>query len=250
MSRRRRPHRRPEPPDSAGGSSAAPPARQDDADGLLDWILQYAVPLAGVAGAVLYGVLRLAYVFFYLRVRATPEEVGYGYAQILAAELIGAVELVVFATVLLFVPALLTGRLIDLVRHRRGRPAATGAGRVQRLAARCTLVAVAVVLVGLPIVGWLEGAEAAKGYTVRNVYLAHTIQLPVLAVQAVPAQVEWTGDQAGNGVRLGSRRCLLYLGQADSIAVFFDVYSRESLRLPAGAIVVSLQNTAAVPAGC
>src|SRR5690349_2774750 len=41
-----------------------------------------AVPLVGVIGAALYAVLRVAYLAFYLRLRTTPEEVGYGYSQI------------------------------------------------------------------------------------------------------------------------------------------------------------------------
>src|SRR5580704_17135814 len=61
----------------------------------LDWITRYAVPRVGIIGAAPYGILRLAYLFFYLPLRATPDEVGYGYSQVLADELIGAIELVV-----------------------------------------------------------------------------------------------------------------------------------------------------------
>src|SRR5437773_12546318 len=83
-------HRRPEPGNHDGSAA-------------LNWIVRYAVPLAGVTGAALYGVLRLAYVFFYLWLRATPDEVGYGYSQVLSDELIGAIELVVLITALIWI---------------------------------------------------------------------------------------------------------------------------------------------------
>jgi hypothetical protein len=67
--------------------------------------MHYAVPLVGVIGAALYGVLRLAYLFFYLPLRATPDEVGYGYSQVLADELIGAIELVLLTATVTWVSA-------------------------------------------------------------------------------------------------------------------------------------------------
>ncbi len=122
--------------------------------------------------------------------------------------------------------------------------------KAQKIAAWSLAIAVPVVLMGLPVLGWLEGAQAASGYAVRNVYLAGTIRLPVLAVQAVPAQVAWISAQGPDEVNISGRQCLLYLGQASGISVFYDVHSQESLRLPSDDIVVSLQDTTTVPVGC
>jgi hypothetical protein len=82
------------------------------------------------------------------------------------------------------------------------------------------------------------------------VYLLHTVRLPVLAVQAVPATVLWTAPAPAVPVDLRARRCLLYLGQAADMSVFYDVASRESLRLPSAQILISLQDTDAVPVDC
>jgi hypothetical protein len=91
-------------------SEAVSPVRpRDSGSPVLDWIMSYAVPLIGVIAAALYGVLRLAYLFFYLRLRASPDEVGYGYSQVLADELIGAIELVVL--VALFLEGYSAGRV-------------------------------------------------------------------------------------------------------------------------------------------
>lgn len=218
----------------------------------LDWAVQYAVPLLGVTGAALYGVLRLAYVFFYLQLRATPEEVGYGYLEVLSSQLIGAIELVLFATIIIFA----VGVAIHAIHRasRRVGPRRTGLRpwrqTLARIAIRAASIAVVLVLVGLPALGWVQGAKAKSGYTVRNVYVLHTVRLPVLAVQAVPASVAWAADTPPGLLDISERRCLLYLGQAAGTAVFYDVSTGESIRIPTSLIVISLQNTFEVPLDC
>lgn len=215
--------------------------------------MRYAVPLLGAAGAALYAVLRLAYVFFYLQLRATPEEVGYGYLEVLSSQLVGAVELILLTAGVFFLVGLAGHGLRGLVR----RVARAGGNRrrpvrqtLLRLVARAGFAAVVVVLAGLPVLAWMEGTEAKHGYTVRNVYLLGTVRLPVLAVQAVPATVAWTTSTRPDGFDLGARRCLLYLGHAAGLTVFYDVASRESIRIPSSQIIVSLQNAEGVPVDC
>jgi hypothetical protein len=254
-----REHHAPNPSRQSAQPAAAKPDDPGEHDGsaVLNWMVRYAVPLAGVIGAALYGVLRLAYVFFYLWLRATPDEVGYGYSQVLSDELIGAIELVVLIAAMTFIAAIAVSILVPLARRAAGRYASAAAGirplskaKAQKIAAWSLAIAVPVVLLGLPVLGWLEGAQAASGYAVRNVYLAGTIRLPVLAVQAVPAEVAWISAQGHEGLNISGRQCLLYLGQASGLSVFYDVHSQESLRLPSDDIVVSLQDTTTVPLGC
>lgn len=244
---------------SAEPVAAQRPHETGDHDGsvVLNWIVRYAVPLAGVTGAALYGVLRLAYVFFYLWLRATPDEVGYGYSQVLSDELIGAIELVVLIAALIWIAGSAISILVPLARQATGKYGSEAAeihlvskSKAQKTAAWSLAIAVPIVLVGLPALGWLEGAQAANGYAVRNVYLAGTIRLPVLAVQAVPAEVAWASPPGSGAPNISGRPCLLYLGQADGTSVFYDVHSQESLRLPTAAIIVSLEDTTTVPIGC
>ena len=220
-----------------------------------EWIVHHAVPLAGLLGAALYGVLRLSYVFFYLQLRATPEEVGYGYVEILAGQLVGALELVVLVSVLFFCAALLLRGGRRLASHLMG-PKRSSAFRPARandlvpLAVRSSAIALGTVLFGLPIVAWAQGSAAVQGFTVRNVYLAGSIRLPVLAVAAVPAVVTEISAEPGRPTTIGGRPCLLYLGSANGQAVFYDVASHESLRIPTSSIMIALQNTESVPHGC
>ncbi len=238
------PQHRPEPGDHDGSAA-------------LNWIVRYAVPLAGVTGAALYGVLRLAYVFFYLWLRATPDEVGYGYSQVLSDELIGAIELVVLIAAFIWIAGFAASILVPVARRATGKYRSKVAGihlfgklKAQKIAAWSLAIAVPIVLVGLPILGWLEGEQAANGFAVRNVYLAGTIRLPVLAVQAVPAEVTWASPPGSSEPNISGHPCLLYLGQADGTSVFYDVHSQESLRLPTADIVISLEDTTTVPIGC
>ena len=249
------PLRRHTPRRRLAGQRDSPRARRrNTSSALLDWVVRYAVPLTGITGAILYGVLRLSYVLFYLPLRATPEEVGYDYAEILAGQLIGAIELVLVFSGLFFGVGMAVIALAQAVRRsaRRTRADRMGkwrAGQSRRLAARSVVVATAAVAVALPFLAWYEGGQAAEGHTRRNMYL-YPATIPVLPVQAVPATVELLGTPSLSGSDLESRQCLMYLGQADGTAVFYDVMSRESLRLGSEAIVVSLQFTTGVPLGC
>src|SRR4051794_4068644 len=56
--------------------------------------------LTTLLGLGLYGLLRLAYAFFYLRLRTTPEEVGYGYSRVISESIVGALELVILVALL------------------------------------------------------------------------------------------------------------------------------------------------------
>src|SRR4051794_15486923 len=74
--------------------------------------------LTTLLGLGLYGLLRLAYAFFYLRLRTTPEEVGYGYSRVISESIVGALELVIL--VALLVASLITlYALAKIVGRRR-----------------------------------------------------------------------------------------------------------------------------------
>jgi hypothetical protein len=224
----------------------------------LDWITRYAVPLVGVIGAALYGILRLAYLFFYLPLRATPDEVGYGYSQVLADELIGAIELVVLVALCIMPLAIAMSAAVRLLRrirkknrHPDSRPKIPGrVARIQKIILWCFCIAIPIVFVSLPVLAWLEGQQARDGFTVRNVYISHFIALPVLAVEAVPATITWISDSVPQAAATGARQCLLYLGDSNDDSVFYDVQSQESLVIPSAEIVIILQDTVSVPVGC
>jgi hypothetical protein len=213
---------------------------------MLALVIRDYLPAVGTLGIVLYGLLRIAYVFFYLRLRTSPEEVGYTYTRILSESIGGAVELLLLcALAVLVLTVLYQGiRLLpDLRRGKRKLP-------LGRIAVRSLAAAGGLVFISLPALAWWQGGLAQAGQTVRNVYFIGVPYLPVLAVQAVPADVAWTDGDEGKGVPLANRSCLMYLGQANGTTVFYDVRSHESLRLPSDGIVVVLRFTFFAPDGC
>jgi hypothetical protein len=113
-----------------------------------------------------------------------------------------------------------------------------------------TVAVVVVVLIGLPTLAWMEGAQAAAGFTVRNLHPRWTFGLPVLAVQAVPATVAWTSEPPAALADLAKRRCLIYLGQGSDMSIFYEVATGDSLRIPTGEIVITLRNMYEVPSDC
>jgi hypothetical protein len=186
-------------------AQARPEPSNHDGSAALDWIVRYAVPLAGVTGAALYGVLRLAYVFFYLWLRATPDEVGYGYSQVLSDELIGAIELVVLIATLIWIIgfsasifASLAQRVTRKYRSKAAEIHLFGKLKAQRIAVWSLAIAVPIVLIWLPILGWLEGEQAANGYSVRNVYLAGTSGF--LSLPSRPSPLRSTGHLSQDSV--------------------------------------------------
>ncbi|BBH68298.1 hypothetical protein ACTI_49830 [Actinoplanes sp. OR16] len=221
-------------------------------DTLLDLTVKYVAPLVGLIGAVLFGVLRLANVFFYLPLRATPQEAGYGYLEILSGQLIGTVELALILAVFLLAGALALGS----ARHAlagRWRKAVSWPGRAAmiRLVRRCGFAGLATVLLCLPILALMFGKEAQQGTAVRNIYLLHFVQIPVLAVQASTVKVSWTAKMPAGTPDISKRNCLLYLGKAAGTAVFYDVATEESLHLPSTQILLAFPHTSTVwDSGC
>jgi hypothetical protein len=216
------------------------------------------LPAIGAVGIVLYGLFRLAYSFFYIRLRTTPEEVGYTYTRVISESIVGALELILLCTALIVAgaTAYATARVVAPMVWRRRWPdprtlrQAAGRRMLRRTAVRSVAAAAVTVFASLPVLAWWQGGLAQAGQTVRNVYFVGVPYLPVLAVQAVPATVVWKDDDNEQAVPLRNRTCLLYLGRADSTAVFFDVSTRESLRLPADDVVVTLRYVFFLPDDC
>jgi hypothetical protein len=230
-------------PDLPG--AAGPPM-----EGTLERAIRRYLPLFSVVGVVLYGILRLAYVFFYLQLRTTPEEVGYGYSRVLSESVVGALELTLLVSIVFAVPTLAIYGGRALLGGRRAGISQDRLQTVRRLFLRCVMVAAAVVLLSLPVLAWWQGGLARQGQTIRNVYFIGIPYLPVLAVQAVPVRVSWVDSGSNRQLDLSKRNCLMYLGQGDGTTVFYDVRSRESIRIPSSNVIVRLRYTFFVPPEC
>ena len=219
---------------------------------VMTWVKEYGVATISVLGVILFGALRLAYLFFYLPLRTTPEEVGYNYSRVLSEQLVGALALVLLITVPIFGIALGIRWLLRRKPRRRAKARRDDAPRRSlRTVFGWSFVAASVLVVfSLPALAWWQGSLARGGQTVRNVYFIGVPRLPVLAVQAVPARVDWIDPTRDQQLDLSQAVCLMYLGQADGSAIFYDPPSGASVRLPVSDIYISLRDTPSLEASC
>jgi hypothetical protein len=121
-------------------------------------------------------------------------------------------------------------------------PHGRGVGKPERDRTKLVVLLV-LVLTALVAVSLLVGeafrapraAEAAKkGDEVAG--------FPFAAWHAQHATISWLGPMRPASLADLRRHCLMYLGQADGIAVLYDVESAATLRLPTGDLVVSVDD--------
>jgi hypothetical protein len=79
-----------------------------------------------------------------------------------------------------------------------------------------------------------QARDARQGKAVRGWSF---LQLPVLGVRAEPADLAWKAKPNG----LAVPQCVLYLGRRDSSLVVYDVVRKNTLRLSASDVVVSVR---------
>ncbi|MBJ7608942.1 MAG: hypothetical protein JF887_05865 [Candidatus Dormibacteraeota bacterium] len=176
----------------------------------------------------MYGLLRQLYAKFYGSLGASPEEVGLGYQQVLALSGVAllAFALIAGAVFLLRFPL----RHVKVIKKRPRPWVAIG---------RASLSA-------LFVVGgtwWLDvqaGDSATRAYHGHAVTSVNIAGLQVLGLRAEPATIQWY-QKPPLGEDTISGRCLMYLGVADGVDVFFDPGPGKlrTIRLQASEIVVT-----------
>jgi hypothetical protein len=193
---------------------------------------KYGLPAASVLAVLVYGLLRQLYATFYGRLGASPEEVGLGYQPVLALSGL-AILLLVFATAV----SLLVRWPILGVEHARKRAGASAAG------------ALLSALLILAVAWWLNDRAARDGDAAFRGVPVHSVNIgpvQVLGLRAEPALVQWS-DKPPAGLDTVSGHCLMYLGAADGVDVFFDPGPgpTRTIRLQAHAITVTVFRTIA-----
>lgn len=189
-----------------------------------------------ITGLLVYASLRLSAGLFYGRLGFTPEDVGLGYAEILARSLYTLILLTVYGGLLLVVLLWIAGglrfvaqRSVDSLRGKNQRsrerqPLATYGKKY--LSAWPILTAIAVL--GLPIYNAALEADAVQdGRPVRQSDWVYPF-----AWDAPAARVTRAGSEAGGG------RCMIYLGNAGGFVAVYDPTDGSSWRLPTSGTIV------------
>lgn len=209
--------------------------------------VQLVAGLASVGVAVAYVALRLAYTRFYDALGVAPEDLGLGKVDLLArsAGLVVAVALagVFLLEVAAFVAIPIATALVFFKRapEDTGKPeqstSAAGPRRRPAWVRRWWKVgaAISVALVVVPIT--LLAPRVARQVEQGKAYRDWTVPW-----RADPATVRWLRQPpAGDPL---SGRCVMYLGQANGIAVLYDVRSRRVVRIPSSEVVILIDTSA------
>lgn len=205
-----------------------PPARESLVSSFGHW-----PAVAAFVGLALYVPCYIAYEYFYASLGVTTDEVGLNYLSVLSRQtmwLVSSLPLVVGVAVTLVACAVTARRPYVTREALRSRNVVdVDDGELRRLSG---LVATAVVLVVVRLVAYQvesvpvsETWNGAPTYPTTDSFFKARVDL---------VEVTWI-EQTPAGVA----RRMLYLGQANGTAVFWDPVRQTSVRLPTGAVVLT-----------
>jgi hypothetical protein len=123
------------------------------------------------------------------------------------------------------------------VEVRTGRPRRL-VRSVEVVMALAAILAVVLILVQ----AWDDGRGVREGQVRHPTFLGF---FPFGSWGADAAYVEWVGGQPPSPFSSARRRCLVYLGQSNGTAVFYDAHAADqrTIRVPAGDVVVTTRNS-------
>jgi hypothetical protein len=203
----------------------------------LRWLWKLVLPAAAVFAVLVYWILRQLYATFYGVLGASPEEVGLGYQQMVSLSTVALLAIVLIGGVLVLIRTLLVRSNLLQARHRT------------RVSIAGAVVAVLILAAG---VGWLFAQakhDAALAYDGQPVTSVNLGGIELLELRAEPASIEWAANPP-SGPDTVSGHCLMYLGTADGVSVFFDPGPEiRTIRLQLSEITVTLYRALPQPGG-
>lgn len=211
------------------------------------WIEKFLLPILGLGGVVLFGLLTMEYDQFYRELGMAPGDVGVEYSARLSGA-VGLVLLSIAASAVLFLAS--TAVLLALrrfgptsVRERASRMRESLRGREGRRAALASCCVAGIALVALFVTHEADGmADRAKsGKWVEPLRFG---PIALLGVRAYPAEVRLSVVETGKSLDLETvdTSHLLYIGHGPGTVVLYEYVHQRPLYLPAGSVTVTTYN--------
>jgi hypothetical protein len=182
-----------------------------------DWLAVTGGILA-LIGVVGYIVIDISYATFFGPLGVSPQEVGLGYKETLNAAGVGLFLwfLISFGT---WAVAVGVGPGTPQLRHL------------------FYSVVGALVLITLTTIAHtiFRSMDVRQGHIVKPIRFLYVI--PAVPISAQPSEVSWASSPSPTvpGINMG---CLMYLGSANSVDIFYDPKNKRTDRIPASAIIV------------
>jgi hypothetical protein len=194
-----------------------------------DWLAANTLAAVSIAGALMYGITRISYVSFYGEFGLDPEDVGIGYASMLARALPRLLVLATLALLLWAIPlAVIWRRKFTALKEFRG-PLAPGA----------VLAALVTLLVFLPTNAQRSALGVKRGDELRapsGLFSWDLVNHP-FPFTAREVNVEWVDGGQNGQTKLG--RPLMLLGSDSDVYYVYDVEFERTLRLPRSLVILS-----------
>jgi hypothetical protein len=202
---------------------------------LRDW-LGFSAPVLAILGLIAYVLVRVAYSIFYGPLGVSPDEVGLDYAESFYDAGVGIFLLAAVAGIVGIFLALVARRFFGR------RWSETLNKRTWALA----FVSV-VILAGLANSTIIHSAQQLDAVEQgREVKPSPTFYVvPPVPIRAEPVAVVWIGSPKLDLNE--SLDCVMYLGRAEGIAVFYVPSDHKSLRLPSHSIAILSKGKASCP---
>jgi hypothetical protein len=205
-----------------------PPAHQR----IWRWILGNPIPAVTIGGAVVYVIVRRALSRFYDAFGVELEEVGLGYADVLARAALGVVVVfvayfMVFGLVLLLAAREFVRRVSRIPRQA---PLAILVG------AMLTYFIASVVFLGYTARLLAEDVVAGESVRPGTVPSVQALRNP-FALRVEPVQVRWLSERRAPA-ELACDCRLMYLGRSGGIYVLYDADHRRTLRVPESEVLL------------
>jgi hypothetical protein len=207
------------------------------------------VPLLSLIGLALFVLVRLYYSQFFGTLGIDPDAVGLGYSATLVSA-VGLLVAVAFAAIvyptLVIVCVLM---IVRLVRRAPVRPVVAVVLRplIPRLRWMLPLISV-LVLAALALLLLVKARHYADAVRAGKPVKFGVLAVTSFKVRATPAHLGVIGPPQDQPALVSLERRaeqmppLLYLGQADGTAVFYDSRVEAALYVPTAAIVMRLTN--------
>lgn len=190
-----------------------------------------------VLGALLYGFLAIAYAAFYNALGINPEDVGLNYVTTLtrSAGLVTILLLALFIIALAFIArraSINVGPFYPFAADDIG----PGLRRVLSAVIAIALIVMVAYLIRLPPQAASLARQVEQNQPVRPIRF---LGLTMLAIRAEPARVTWLSDLQQQPRQLIGYS-VLYLGQANGNAVFWDPRGRHTIIIPTSNLLIEI----------
>jgi hypothetical protein len=211
--------------------------------GLRSWLPANTIAAVSIVGAFVYGVTRISYVGFYGEFGLDPEDVGIGYAAMLARALPG----LLVCTAVLLLGFIAYSQYMRWAMRRRGEPGIRRPkvrlmlrtrSRLAGYSAALAVCGIGLLFVYAPLFAQTAARAVTRGEELRapSGVISWGMLRDPLGFTVRKVDVEWVEGASSGRTELGEP--LMLLGSDSDVYYLYDVEFKRTLRLPRSLVIL------------